>query len=189
MKPEVVLPGIVSVEHVLARSDEAVVAVSGMAGYPTGFEFTLAAVLRVERRGPLTAHTHWLDPEDPLPDRFLRVGVEFSDGRRATNVSRRGPVPLDPSAQPSAPMLMMHGGGGSGRRQDFTYWVWPLPPPGPLALVCEWPVYAIGESRIEIDAALILDASTRAIRLWPDDPDDLDDGSDGPIASMFAADR
>ena len=187
MKPEAVLPGTAAVERILARSDEAVVAVNGMAGYPAGFEFTLTAVLRVERRGgSLTSHAHWLDPDDPLPDRFLRVGVEFSDGRRATNVSHRGHFPADPSAEPGAPMLMMHGGGGSGRRQDLTYWVWPLPPPGPLAIVCEWPVYAIGESRIEIDAAVILDASARAIQLWPDDPDD---GSDGPIASTFAVDR
>jgi hypothetical protein len=80
-------------------------------------------------------------------------------------------------------MLMPRGGGGGPRRNDMTYWVFPLPPPGPLAIVCEWPAYGIEESRIEIDAALIIDASARAVRLWPDDPDE---SSGGPISTLYS---
>ena len=47
--------------------------------------------------------------------------------------------------------------------------VWPLPPPGPVSFVCELPARGIPESRVEVDAQLILDAAGRAIRLWPED--------------------
>jgi hypothetical protein len=49
------------------------------------------------------------------------------------------------------------------------YWVWPLPPPGPVEFVCEWPLHGIAESRGALDAQLIVDAAARAIPLWPDD--------------------
>jgi hypothetical protein len=48
-------------------------------------------------------------------------------------------------------------------------WVWPLPPAGRLALVCEWPAAGILLTRHEIDAQLILDAASRAQRLFADD--------------------
>jgi hypothetical protein len=38
------------------------------------------------------------------------------------------------------------------------HWVWPLPPAGPFALVCEWPSRGIGETRVEIDAGVILES-------------------------------
>jgi hypothetical protein len=58
-----------------------------------------------------------------------------------------------------------------GRRLglDMEHWVWPLPPAGPFAFVCEWPSRGIAESRAEIDAGLILEAAGRAVTLWPDD--------------------
>jgi len=48
------------------------------------------------------------------------------------------------------------------------WWAWPLPPKGPLEFVAEWPDLGIGESRAELDAALILEAADRSIRLWPE---------------------
>jgi hypothetical protein len=49
-------------------------------------------------------------------------------------------------------------------------WVWGLPPPGPLAFVCEWPARGIPETRVEIDAGLVLEAAGRAVAIWPDQP-------------------
>jgi hypothetical protein len=40
------LPGVVARELLLARTDDAAVAVTGLLAYPAGFEFTLSAVLR-----------------------------------------------------------------------------------------------------------------------------------------------
>jgi hypothetical protein len=38
---------------------------------------------------------------------------------------------------------------------------------GPLAFVCEWPARDIPESRVEIDAGLVLEAAARAVPIWP----------------------
>jgi hypothetical protein len=64
----------------------------------------------------------------------------------------------------------MHHGGGGGGGGDWrqSEWVWPLPPPGPLAFVCEWPAAGIPLSRSEINAQMILDAARRAEVIFPD---------------------
>ena len=60
---------------------------------------------------------------------------------------------------PPGPLLWPGGGGGGGDRWDQSYWLWPLPPPGPVAFVVEWPSEGIELTRHELDAAPILEAS------------------------------
>lgn len=178
MKPEAALAGVVAEDLLLARTDQAAIAITGLLAYRTGFEFVLSAVLRREdRRGRIFgpgAHHYWSgrDNDEPLPAEFLRFGLQFADGSVATNLDRRPFVP--PDSQPAGPVLLADGGGGGSRRYDMRYWVWPLPPPGRVAFVCEWPVYTIPESRADIDAQLIMDAAARAIQLWPDDDETFD---------------
>ncbi len=57
--------------------------------------------------------------------------------------------------------------GGGRRHQDRSYWVWPLPPPGPLVLACEWAAFDLGEKRVQVDAQLILDAAKHHVQMWP----------------------
>jgi hypothetical protein len=171
-KPEAALAGVVAEELLLARTDDAAIAITGLLAYHTGFEFILGAVLRREdRRGlmfdPGLHHWSGRHDDEPLPAEFLRMGVQFADAGVATNLGRP-PFP-PPDAEPAGPLLLPEGGGGGGRRYDIRYWVWPLPPPGSVAFVCQWPAHGIPESRVEIDAQLILDAATRAIDLWPED--------------------
>ncbi len=52
---------------------------------------------------------------------------------------------------------------------DNHYWVWGLPPPGPLVFVCEWPARGIGQSRMQADARLVLETAERAVPIWPED--------------------
>jgi hypothetical protein len=57
---------------------------------------------------------------------------------------------------------------GAGRRHlDRSYWVWPLPPAGPLTFACEWAAFGIPEARAGTDAQPILDAARRSVQLWP----------------------
>jgi hypothetical protein len=105
--------------------------------------------------------------DDPVPDEFLRFGVQFADGRKATNLD--WPAFGHEEREPDPPVLAQGGGGGGGQFWDEERWVWPLPPAGPLAFVCEWPGRGIAESRMEPDARLILEAAGRAVTLWPDD--------------------
>jgi hypothetical protein len=165
-----VLPGVVPVELVIARSDQTVVAVTGMRAYPTGFGFTLSLRRRhlPDRQQHQFPFLFDYDPSEghPTPDEFPRFGVQFADGRKATNLDRH---PLTDGEEPVPPVLTQGSGGGGGQIWDMEQWVWPLPPPGPVAFVCEWPAGGIAESRTEIDARSILEAAERAVTLWPDD--------------------
>lgn len=63
--------------------------------------------------------------------------------------------------------LVPAGGHGGGRHSRQELWIWPLPPPGPVAFVCEWPRYGIPETRVEVEGAVIRDAAGRAEEIWP----------------------
>ncbi len=109
--------------------------------------------------------------EDPTP-RMLRrrlrepedfqISLQFSDGRTAISGRPRGDF------EPTGPILQSRGGGGTSHSQLLQWWVWPLPPAGPLEFICQWPVYGIGETRVGIDGQLILDAARRSVRLSAD---------------------
>jgi hypothetical protein len=167
--PRNVLPGSAPITLIVARSDQTVVAVTGIQAYPAGFGFTLNL-----RLGNLSGREEHLIPyllddaafeTDPLPDEFLRFGVQFADGRKTTNLDQ---LPYDLEQEPDQPVLHRYGR-GVGSIWDMEQWVWPLPPTGPFAYVCAWPARGIPESRAEIDGGLILDAAERAVTLWPDD--------------------
>lgn len=128
--------------------------------YPTGFEFEIkaTAVTAESELGTDVFGRHWPvegEGRDQIPARLLRVGVRFADGRKATNITGQD----RPAAGPVLRPLTGRGGGGVFRQ---AYWVSPLPPPGDLALVCEWPVAGIPLTRYEVDAQMILEAAERA---------------------------
>jgi hypothetical protein len=110
---------------------------------------------------------HRREAGDPLPPEFLRFGLQFADGGVASNMARHPFVSGE--SEPVGPILLPGGGGGGGRHYDTRYWVWPLPPAGPLIFVCQWPALGIEESRAEIDAQLVLDA-VRSRQLWSERP-------------------
>jgi hypothetical protein len=169
------LPGVAPVSLLLARTDNTVIGLTDVRGYPDGFVF----LLRV-RWGLVTdpyeevpwPFPDWGSPDpldaDPFPDALLRFGVEFADGRKVTNMGMYPFVPEE--LPPDQPVLVEGGGVGSegGRLGRGAFWdlelaVQPLPPPGPLAFVCAWPGRGIPEVRVEIDAGLILDAAAAAV--------------------------
>ncbi|MDA8331292.1 MAG: hypothetical protein M0027_08815 [Candidatus Dormibacteraeota bacterium] len=169
--PDNVIPGALPLELLVAASQTAVVAVRGRAAYPTGFEFDLVARLRAmtPEDGPRVGRFLVVSPDEitdgKLPPRFLRFGLEFSDGRKVTNLPGAGPGPFaDPGV---GPILWGRDGSGSNSAWRQSYWVWPLPPPGPLKFVCAWPAFGIPESTASVDAAGVIDAATRATVVWP----------------------
>lgn len=56
----------------------------------------------------------------------------------------------------------------SEAEQEF--WIWPVPESADIALVCEWPGYGIGESRLALSGDELRAASGRARLVWPQDP-------------------
>ena len=185
--PRGTLPGIVAFERVLARTDKVAVCVSRIAAYPTGFEFDVLTMTADEQDeiDPMQFHhRHHLHSgaAASIPPELLRLGVQFADGSKATNT---GGFHAD-RQPPTAPVMHSGGGGGGGGSWRETQWVWPLPPPGPVVLVCEWPAMNIPLTRSELDAQAILDAATRAQVIFSDEhlpelPDE--NGGPGPVAS------
>lgn len=113
-----------------------------------------------------------------LEPELLRFGIQFSDGRKTTNVESRFPF-APPGADESAErlVLMPRGGGGGGGTWTQEFRISPLPPAGPLAFVCEWPVADIPETRKEIDSALVREAAGAAAFLWGESDTRGDSGS------------
>jgi hypothetical protein len=157
--PEAMVPGIVPVELVVARTDTHAVLVTDMRAYPTGLEFTLTG-----RPQP--------DRSDRVMDRHrfayrdLWLELHFADGQTVGTDPRRWPRTFD-TVQPDPPFLYYHGAGGSERGWRSQHWLWGLPPPGPLAFVCRWPAGQNPASGAEIDARLVLEAADRATTVWP----------------------
>jgi hypothetical protein len=175
-----VVPGMAPVAAVLARTEETVVAVTGIRAYPTGFGFSLT--LRLRNLDPRERRGFWPFPEfgyhggRTVPADAFRLTIQFADGRSVTNLD---PAPSDPEVpafeQPmlsSGPGTRLVGSGSSPDRWgwDMDYRVRPLPPAGPLAFVCVWPERGIPPSRVEVDGAAVLGAAEAAVRLWADDP-------------------
>jgi hypothetical protein len=97
-----------------------------------------------------------------LPPELLRFGVEFSDGRRATTIEG----PRGPRDEPPAIVLRQGGGGGGSGSWEFNFWIWPLPPAGPLTFAVEWPAEGIELTMCEVDTALLLEAAASSEKLW-----------------------
>jgi hypothetical protein len=110
-----------------------------------------------------------VDSAGEFADYYLRFGVGFADGRKATNLHQRrdfdeGPAPAPPT------LRLVRWEGYDLLAWEVVVWVWGLPPLGRLAFVGEWPARGILETRAELDASLVLEAAGRALPLWPDQP-------------------
>ena len=162
---------------VLSHSDTATLSIAYLDAYPEGFELEIEARTTIAYHdlgregdsGPDVFGRHWPmagEPRDSLPPQLLRVAVQFADGRRATNVHGHDrPV--------AGPVMWPLRGGGGGRAGESRfhqgYWISPLPPSGPVTVVCEWPAVGIPLVRHEVDAQLILDGAERARTLFTGD--------------------
>jgi hypothetical protein len=155
--PQGMVPGVVPVELLLARTDTYAVLVDNLLVYPTGLDFDLAVR---RRHGRSRQHRH----HESFWGEDLRLEVRFADGRTADNYPRRWPGTVGDQA-PDRPLLYQSTRGADGGH----LWLWGLPPPGPLTFACEWPAQQIPPSQAELDAGLVLEAAARATSLWPDE--------------------
>lgn len=168
--PRGVVPAVVPVERVVARTDDVVVYLSGFWVFPAGFEMQVRVVARDEESDldPFSFEYGELTGESgEIPPGQLRIGFEFADGSKVTNTGADFAWEWPPGLeQPSSPRMSSTRGRG-GRNQDGGnwgegLWVWPLPPPGRLEFICEWPAAELPFTRVELDAGLILEAAPRA---------------------------
>jgi hypothetical protein len=165
-----------SLRLVLVRTAALALLVDQVVAYSTGLSFRLAGRSRPEAAA---ANRRRFDqmfmPRGVDMDRLL-IGVEFADGRKATNLVH-GP----PEGDPSGPVLMGGGGSSGGGRFDLEFWLWPLPPDGPLAFVAQWAEEGIELTRVEVEASAIRAAGARSEPLWPE----LGGGNGGSTRTSF----
>lgn len=142
----------------LVRTDKVAIAVTGLAAFQSGFEFWL------------NVQHHSFDcpkfaKEEPL-EQALHFGLEFADGQKVATYSLLPEV--SQLGEPAGIVLRAISFGVWGQSQYMHYWVWPLPPVGPVAFVCEWPAYDVAESAAHVDASLIRHAASRSLFIWSD---------------------
>ena len=156
--PQTEFPGIVPINTLqFDRSEQAAIAITGMSAYSNGFEFVVTALIHPGAPG--------FDAETPDGRMFTlkpyQISLQLSDWRTVTSDRPHS------DSEPTGPILRPRGGGGTSHYQHSRLWAWPLPPSGPLEFICHWPTLGTGETRVTLDAQLVLDAARRSIRLWP----------------------
>lgn len=158
--PPTVLPAVVPVERIVAKGETAVVCLANLWAYPNGFEVDLWAIAKEGEAlfDPMQFEIGLKEEQEKgVPPEKLRVGFEFADGSAVTNIRS-----WEEGSSPQPPTMHSTRGVYGEDEWEQSYWVWPLPPPGPLALVCEWPAAGIPLTRLELDAQAIIDAAARA---------------------------
>jgi hypothetical protein len=161
---------------VIGRSERGVVVLTNAFVHSTGVNFEVRAAARglTDRESQRLFHDQHNPPDDDDPaPAFLRIGFELADGSRVSNLGERRRRWRTPDqGPPDGPILTHHGGGGgsggAGRASmSHGFWLWPLPPAGPLSAFCEWPVVEIALSTVEVDGRRLREAAQRVTKLWP----------------------
>jgi hypothetical protein len=153
-RPAEEFPAVAVSAVLLARTEAVAVAVTAVWAFSAGFEFWIKAKFRESGRAL----------EHDAEGQSLHVGVQFADGRKAADV---GSTPSSAGSLAREPVMSLVSFGGGLLQRSRSYWVHPLPPPGPVTFACEWAAFGIPEQRADVDAGLILAAATRSVRLWP----------------------
>lgn len=163
-RPETEFPALVPVGTLhFTRTEPSEVAVTAVLAYSNGFEFFVTRLLRPD--GPGFGHGRGPTPpglrkDGPAVHQLMTVGLEFADGSQVI-----GNVPSPPgNEEPPGRILDFGGGVGTAHRSDSRWWTWPLPPSGRMDFICRLDA---AETRVSMEAQLILDASRRSMHVWP----------------------
>jgi hypothetical protein len=169
--------GVAVPQRVDVRTKDAAFSVFGIAGHSTGFTFMFAARLRVPDRlflNPPRARG-WMGLGRSWAPYGFTLDIEYADGRNLGALVCPWPphsanARIEQSKRDGTTLRFQFttssGADRTGRSWNSQVWVGPLPPPGPLAFVYEWPDYGIELTRHEIDAQPIIDAAARSKPLW-----------------------
>lgn len=160
-----VLPTAIPDRAVVFRNEQALLTIDHLNVFPEGMQFSLNLWVRDGNElweMPWELHQGRSSPDDP---EYLRLGVEFSDGAKWTNLP--GILPSF-EEEPKGPVVFPQGGGGGGNHWRMEHWMWPLPTPGKLTVHAAWPAYGVYETSATLDATRIIEAAANAEIIWPD---------------------
>jgi hypothetical protein len=163
--PENEIPVALAQNTLLARTPDMALALLRLQVYSTGLGFALTVRVRSADRLPGRGLGELFFGPRPGPSGFL-LGLELADGRRLTSAAH--PWPGDPGDV----VFCQAGGSGGQVAVDQSWWLSPLPPPGPLRLVVRCDALGIPETATELDGAAITAAAAEVVELWPWGPPD-----------------
>ncbi len=168
----------VPMQHKVAVGADAVIVLTECVAYTTGFLLGVGIRKRREPEPIQLPARRGFAPPGPSDEMSIEVGIRFSDGRET---AKSGPGPSDAVSSwwrewsegkdpppPAGPIVGMGGGGGGGRRWEMDYWVWPLPPDGPMTVTCDWPAGGVPKGEVSLDGAAIRRAGLNSEKLWSD---------------------
>jgi hypothetical protein len=172
-RSDAVIPASVPADMMLIRTDQVAVAMGNIRAYPNGFEFRLSARLRSEDEADLDcfdpAGLHGYRRGSRMPEDVFRLGIMYADGRRTAITE--GHCWPDDDDDAEHLILVPKGSSGSERTWDGDFWVYPLPPDGPVTFVASWLEHGVAETYAELDSAAVREAAARAVALWPEGPE------------------
>lgn len=160
--PENMAPGILRLDLAIPEAGRAVVTVPMARVFPVGWELVIGTTTAVHGSPFLREFHH-------SGDNLLRLGLLFADGTKLTTPQAVGGLRRPFLEQPAGPtMRWLHGGGSGGETRDH-FWLWPLPPEGPVDLFFLWPSQGLPETSVQIRGGTIRAAAQDARVLWEDD--------------------
>ena len=160
----------------VSAGPEAVVILTGCVAFTAGFSLCLGIRRKEEpewvRNPPMRGR-----PPGRLSDEMsLDLAVRFSDGREASMSGRGLSSPVldwyrawhdgENPPTPPGPIIGPSSGGGGGKRWDMNYWIYPLPPDGPMTITCKWPAGGVPDAVVEVDGSAIRRAGLSSEKLW-----------------------
>jgi hypothetical protein len=150
------------------RSLNATISVEEVRAFPTGVGFVLSVTATADDRPVEEFYGDGLKRSasgNRPPDSLLRFGVRLSDGTTATTLEN----PVGRSSEPSGPVLVMLNDPVYSVAKDMNamgmrarLWLWPLPPPGKLDLLVEWPLFGLDISTLAFDGTALRKAGQSA---------------------------
>jgi hypothetical protein len=168
--PTAVLPATIPIERMVVSNAKVAVYLASVSAYPTGFKFDVF-VVSADSGNELDPfdfeHQMLAERTGKIPPGQLRLGFLFADGSKATNTDKYFGWYDESGAPPDAPVMRGMGGGGDDGGWQSSFWVWPLPPPGKLEFLCQWPEAEISLTRSELDSSAIIEAASRSRQALP----------------------
>jgi len=178
--PQEQIGGTVGLQGFLVQTPTLVIALTSATAFTAGCAFDIVWSARrgdhndeqwAHRQRAIDQHHQMLRRPGAATDGALRFGIQLADGRNITTTGVPGPGRNNLATPPRHPVLLDLSGSGSGSQDGWTQqvrlWLWPLPPPGAVALTCTWPAADVALTHISLDANALLAAAARAQPLWP----------------------
>lgn len=164
--PHAIVPGRSNQVATLFSTDAATLVLCCVDAYPIGLEFSLRLLTARPDRSGHHSPIHFggfVPPDDGDDSRSVRLGIEFADGRTWASTA---PLPEFPiSSDRENVVVMNQGGGGGGRFWEFEFWLWPLPPDGPLTFHADWPAQGVPETVTIVDATELRTLARSAVTI------------------------